>query len=201
MALPDPSLVTPTPFASAAAHASSVATTSGAAAHVSSVPFATTPGGSSVAYVYSVPFATTPGGSSAAYVLPFATTGSSAASATVSSDTTPVTSATFATPVTSAIPVVTSATTGSTCAAVASLPAPRLWRRDWTRRQRTAAQAHAIVFEHRTYFWEDDDAPGMGSTLRADMNDDTTRVAPPLNLMCVEPAPLDLSRPCASAAS
>ncbi|KAG8179945.1 hypothetical protein JTE90_025268 [Oedothorax gibbosus] len=143
MSLSDPSLVIPTPFATA--HASNVGTTS--AVHV---PFVTTAGGSTgTAYFYSVPFDTTPGGSSVAYVLPVAT------SSAVFSDTTPMTS-----------PVVTR----STCAAVASLPAPRLWRRDWTRRQRTAAQAHAIVFQHRKYLWEHDDAPGMGSTLRAAMD-------------------------------
>ncbi|KAG8181307.1 hypothetical protein JTE90_017477 [Oedothorax gibbosus] len=186
--LPDQSLVTPTPFAMTSTTASCV-------------PFATTSGDSSVIYVSSVPFDTTPGGSSVAYVLPFATTGSSAAFATVTSDTTPVVTS-------DTTPVVTSDTTSSSCTIGAPLPAPRLWRR--TQRQRTAAQAHAIVFSHRTYLWEDDDAPGMGATLRAAMNNDTAREAP-LNLhrglspgtLDLSPLdlPLDLSRPCASAAS
>ncbi|KAG8160606.1 hypothetical protein JTE90_019694, partial [Oedothorax gibbosus] len=54
----------------------------------SCVPFATT-SDSSVVYIASVPFATTPGGSSVAYVLPFATTGTSDTTPLVTSDTTP----------------------------------------------------------------------------------------------------------------
>ncbi|KAG8160608.1 hypothetical protein JTE90_019696, partial [Oedothorax gibbosus] len=55
----------------------------------SCVPFATT-SDSSVVYIASVPFATTPGGSSVAYVLPFATTGTSDTTPLVTSDTTPL---------------------------------------------------------------------------------------------------------------
>ncbi|KAG8174557.1 hypothetical protein JTE90_026880 [Oedothorax gibbosus] len=128
---------------------------------------------------YSVPFATTPGGSSAAHP---------AITPQASSAITPQASAGI-TPQASPDPPRHLTDTSSRCI-VAHLPAPRLWRR--TQQPGTVAQAHAIVFQHRTYLWEDDDAPGMGPTLRAAMSSEAPVLALDLSHMDV---PMDLSRP------
>ncbi|KAG8173954.1 hypothetical protein JTE90_018804 [Oedothorax gibbosus] len=78
--------------------------------------------------------------------------------------------------------------TSSRCI-VTHLPAPRLWRRT---QPGTVAQAHITVFQHRTYLWEDDDAPGMGPTLRAAMSSEAPVLALDLSHMDV---PMDFSRP------
>ncbi|KAG8174881.1 hypothetical protein JTE90_020611 [Oedothorax gibbosus] len=93
-----------------------------------------------------------------------------------------------------ATPGITSLTDTSSRCIVAPLPAPRLWRR--TQHHGTVAQAHATVFPHRTYLWEDDDAPGMGPTLRAAMSCEAP-VNLALDLSHVD-VPMDLSRPCSS---
>ncbi|KAG8181320.1 hypothetical protein JTE90_017490 [Oedothorax gibbosus] len=137
---------------------------------------------------YSVPFATSPGGSNVAYVIHFATTETIEISPQASSGITPQASSAI-TPQASADPPRHLTDTSSRCI-VAHLPAPRLWRR--TQQPGTVAQAHAIVFPHRTYLWEDDDAPGMGPTLRAAMSCEAPVLALDLSHMDV---PMDLSRP------
>ncbi|KAG8190815.1 hypothetical protein JTE90_028315 [Oedothorax gibbosus] len=137
---------------------------------------------------YSVPFATTPGGSSAAYVIPFDPTEtiSPQASSVVLPPRRRLASPDPPRHVTDPPRHVTD--TSSRCI-VTHLPAPRLWRRT---QPGTVAQAHTIVFQHRTYLWEDDDAPGMGPTLRAAMSSEAPVLALDLSHMDV---PMDLSQP------